>query len=144
MESLHCFHCNTLCFALHFTQLGRLDFAACKIWWKHIAWCLNLALHFASSKTLILNKGFACTNVHWNLYHCFHCDTICFALHFTICRTCPTFEVWPHAKLLILFWILQSAFTIMLHMEYDKWISHSQGGQILLLAKSSENALLNV
>jgi len=51
-----------------YPQLGRPDFAACKIQWKHIAQCLNLASHFASSKTLIFNKGFACTNVHWNLY----------------------------------------------------------------------------
>ena len=33
---------------------------------NRIAQCLNLASHFASSKTLIFNKGFACINVHWN------------------------------------------------------------------------------
>ena len=66
------------------TQLGRPDFATCKIQWKHIAQCLNLASHFASSKTLIFNKGFACTNVHWNLYivfiaihYVFHCILPC-------------------------------------------------------------------
>ena len=44
-------------------QLGRPDFATCKIQWKHIAQSLNLATHFASSKTLIFNKGFSCTKI---------------------------------------------------------------------------------
>ena len=102
----------------HITQLGRPDFVACKIRWKHIAQCWNLASHFASSKTLIFNKGFAYTNVHWNLYIVF------IAIHYVLHCILPYAEHVPHAKLSILFWILQSAFIIMLHVEYDKLILH--------------------
>ena len=73
------------------SQLGRPDFAACKIRWKHIAQCLNLASHFAS-KTLIFNKGFACTNVHWNLYIVF------IAIHYVLYCILPYAEHVQHLK----------------------------------------------
>ena len=84
-------------------QAGKARFFCLQNLVKTHCSMLNLASLFASSKTPIFNKGFAHTNVHWNLYIIFYCNTLCFALHFTMCRTHPTFEVWPHAKLLILF-----------------------------------------
>ena len=77
---------------MDFAQLGRPDFAACKIRWKHITQCLNLASHFASSKTLIFNKGFACTNLHWNLYIVFN------AIHYVLHWILPYAEHIQHLK----------------------------------------------
>ena len=77
---------------MDFAQLGRLDFATCKIHWKHIVQCLNLASHFTSSKTLIFNKGFACTNVHWNLYIVF------IAIHYVFHCILPYTEHVQHLK----------------------------------------------
>ena len=74
------------------TQLGRPDFAACKIRWKHIARCLNLASHFASSKSLLFNKGLACTNLHWNLYINF------IAIHYVLHWILPYAEHVQHLK----------------------------------------------
>ena len=77
---------------MDFAQLGRPDFSTCKIQWKHIAQCLNLALHFTSSKTLIFKKGFACTNVHWNLYIVFT------AIHYVLHCILPYAENIQHLK----------------------------------------------
>ena len=90
-------HCSILCnmtgtYKGECSQLGRPDFAACKIWWKHIAQCLNLASHFTSSKTLIFNKGFACTNVYWNLYIVF------IAIHYVLHCILPYAEHVQHLK----------------------------------------------
>ena len=74
------------------TQLERPDFSACKIRWKHIAQCLNLASHFASTKTLIFNKGFACTNLHWNLY------IVCIVIHYVLHCIIPNAEHVQHLK----------------------------------------------
>ena len=55
------------CRIVHEPQLGRPNFAACKIrLWKHIAQCLNLTSHFASSKTLQFSiRVLHATNVLW-------------------------------------------------------------------------------
>ena len=52
--------------------------------------CLNLALHFTSSETPIFNKGFACNNVHWNLYIVF------IAIHYVLHCILPCAEHVQH------------------------------------------------
>ena len=100
------------------SQLGRPDFATCKIWWKHIAQCLNLASHFTSSKTPIFNKGFACTNVHWNLYIVF------IAVHYVLCCILPCAEHVQHLKSghMQNFWFyLNFVVSIYHHATLGKW-----------------------
>ena len=103
-----------------YIQLERPDFATCKIWWKHIAQCLNLGPHFASSKTLISIRvlTFACTNVHWNLYIVF------IAIHYVLHRILPYCYIsdlpWTTLRPKPLPEDTHATFLIMFHILSDK------------------------
>ena len=103
---------------MDFAQLGRPDFAACKIRWKHITQCLNLASHFASSKTLIFNKGFACTN-YIGIFTLFSLQYIMFCIEFYHMQN--TSNIWSLAICKTFDFILNFAVSIYHHATLGIW-----------------------